>query len=479
MIWILYALLALLIVFLAVILTRACLFKPKASAPVDAEEISVDNDRAVDHLAQMIRVKTVSHRDDSLVDWERFSEFRALLRELYPAITSACTIEEIGKSGVLYHLKGTSDANPSVFMAHYDVVPVNEDAWTKPPFDAVIENGVLWGRGTLDTKITLLGVMEAAEDLLNRGFTPQNDMYFAFSGDEEIMGDSAPAIVAELERRGIKPGIVVDEGGAVVEGVFPGVSSPCALVGTGEKGLMDLDFSIKAGGGHASSPPPHTSIGKLASAVTRMENKPFSAFLTKPAAEMFDTLGRHSTFAYRIIFANLWCFFPVLNSMCKKQGGEMNALLRTTCAFTMMSGSQAHNVLPPYAMVGANLRLNNHDTLSGALAYLKSVAADEDIEFNMVYGMEASIASDTHCESWDKLSSAIASTWKGSIVSPYLMVACSDSRHYCRICDKVYRFSAMALSSEERRLIHGNDERIPVEKIGKTVEFYRRLLAQF
>jgi carboxypeptidase PM20D1 len=467
---------ALIIAFLAVIVIRALLFKPKATAPVKASEATVDEQAAINHLAEMIRCKTVSYYEDERIDKAEFAKFRALLKKLYPSVFAKCSYEEIGVSGVLFSLKGKSAEKPAVFMAHYDVVPVNEEQWSKPAFDGIIENGVLWGRGTLDTKCTLLGVLEAAETLLKGGFLPENDMYFAFAGDEEVAGKSQPVIVETLRTRGVVPAVVVDEGGAVVEGIFPGVNQPCALIGIAEKGLMDAQFVIEGAGGHASAPPPHTGIGRLARAVTRIEAQPFPRKLTKPVAEMFDTLGRRSSFVYRMIFANLWCFLPLLDAMCKKSGGELNAMMRTTCAFTMAEGSKASNVLPPRARMVANLRVINGATCEETLAALKSRLDDDGIQASIVQGMNPSKVSETEGYGWEKLTSAIAQTWPEALISPYLMVACSDSRHYCAISDYVYRFSAMALSKEERGCIHGNDERIPTDKIVKTVQFYLRLM---
>lgn len=466
------------IAFVAVLLVRTAAFKPKPEQPVPEDVADIDSEHAVESLRQMVRCKTVSSRDESTVDRVEFEKFHELMKQRYPNIHAKCTLEHLGKSGLLYHCKGKSSDKPSVMMAHYDVVPANEAAWQKPAFEGIIENGELWGRGTLDTKITLCGACEAMEKLLSEGFVPEQDVYLAFSGDEEIAGETAPFMVDEFKRRGIKPELVVDEGGAVVTGIFPGVTEACAVVGIAEKGMLDVEFSVDSKGGHASSPPPHTPVGVLAKGVCAVENNPSRFVLSRPAAEMFDTLGRRSTFVYRMIFANLWCFRPVLDSLCKKSGGELNALLRTTCAFTMMQGSNASNVLPPSAKVGANMRLIPGDTIESAIEYLKAAINNPDISVTKVHGMNPSICSDTSCESYEKLKRAIAGTWRGALISPYLMIACSDSRHYCRISDHVYRFSAMALSSEERARIHGNDERIELKKITEAAQFYLRLLKQ-
>lgn len=472
----LYVVLALLICFFAFVIIRTLNFKPNSQKTVSNEVIDFDKDRAVECLRELIRCKTVSYTDSSLEDDNEFDKFKALLPKLYPNVFKVCEYKELPDRALLFKWKGETDNNPAVFMAHYDVVPVVCENWEKDPFGAEFENGVIWGRGTLDTKTTFNAVLYAAEELIQKGFTPERDFYFAFSGGEEVNGKGAVNIVDWFSENGITPEFVLDEGGAVVENVFPGVKKPCGLIGIAEKGMMNVEYKVKSNGGHASSPKPDSPIELLSKACLAVIKNPFKYHLSEPVAKMFDTLGRNSNFLYRMIFANLWLFMPILNLICVKSGGELNALVRTTTAFTMMQGSDAPNVIPPVASIVSNMRLNPYDNIDSALKYLKDTVNNDNVEINLIGGMNPSRISVTDCLGYEYISNALASTWKGTIVSPYLMVACSDSRHYGRISDKVYRFSAMDLTSEERASIHGNNEKIRVETLYRSVEFYLRLM---
>ena len=462
----------------AVILIRTALFKPKKGYEASEGDIEFDRLGTLHCLAELVKCRTVSNYDTSLEDNEEFERLIEMLPKLYPEVFRVCHFTRMEDRALLFKWEGKNHDAPAVLMAHYDVVPVNENDWEKPPFDAVIEDGVLWGRGTLDTKVTFNGILFSANHLISQGFVPENDVYFAFSGGEEVNGNGAVRIVDYFEENNITPALVLDEGGAVVENVFPGVSRPCGLIGIAEKGLLDLEYRIKSNGGHASAPKPHTPVGLLAKACCRVEDNPFKSHMTAPVEKMFDTLGRHSNFFYRMIFANLWCFSGILDMICKSSGGELNALMRTTVAFTQMKGSTTSNVIPPEASMVSNMRLNPCDTVESAKEYIKKVVANSDIELTALRGTNPSRISITDCEGYDKVARAIVSTWKGTIVSPYLMVQCSDSRHWGRISDRVYRFSAMDLTSEERRTIHGNNERIRIECLERATEFYIRLMSE-
>lgn len=461
-------------VWIVTLVVRTLLFRPEKEQTAPGDEVEVDRARAVENFREMIKCRTVSYDDRSLQDDREFEKFRALLDERYPAVASKCEKHLVGETGVIYHWKGKGGKDPWVLMAHYDVVPVEESMWSQKPFGALIKDGEIWGRGTVDTKCTLLGVMEAAEMLIKQGFEPQNDLYLAFGGDEEVSGTSAQAMVEWFEERHISP-TVIDESGAIVEGAFPGISKPIAVIGTGEKGIANIEFSFEGEGGHASVPPRHTPVGILAKAIAAIENHQFKPAMVPPVADLFDAIGRNAGFGMRLIFANLWCFRPLLFALAKGKGGELSAMMRTTCAFTKMEGGTAWNVIPPKVSAGANLRLLNH-TPEQAAQELMSVIKNEQVRVKVVSGTAPSPYSRSDGKGWDTLKEAILQTWPGIVVSPYLLRAATDSRHYSRLSDRVYRFTPLLMSAETLMTVHGHNERISIESLLKIVVFYVRLI---
>lgn len=465
-----------LVVLIAVILIRTLRFVPEKQSASVPEAIQVDGDKATRDLAEMIKCKTISHRNSDEDDESEFLKFEKLLPELFPKVFATCSFEKVGNRGLLIRWQGKSPDAPSVFMSHYDVVSVEAADWQKPAFDGILEDGFLWGRGTLDTKGTLNGILQAAELLISEGFVPNNDVYFAFGGNEEVSGDGSYGIVQLFKQRGITPGLVLDEGGAVCTGVFPGVKKPIALIGTGEKGQLNIQYTVKGGGGHSSSPKANSPIIRLSRACLNVEKSSFKYTLSSPTAQLFNTAGRHSNFLYRMIFANQWIFGGVLGIYSKLAGGEFNAIVRTTTAFTQMSGSKGQNVIPAVATMVSNHRIIPGENVESVVAHVTKAVNDENVKVSVINGVDPSVISRTDCEAYERVRSTVAETWQDTIVTPYLMVAGSDSRHWGEISDKVYRFSAMALSKEERGMIHGNDERIPVETIVRTVEFFARIM---
>lgn len=462
--------------FIAILLFRAIRFTPKDRSVASTPAESLDQDQILEHFQTLLRYKTISNIDKNKMDMDEFHAFQKALVSLYPAVHQSCTWEYIGDTGILYHWTGKSPAAPIVLMSHYDVVPAEDASWEIPPFEGAVLDGVVWGRGTLDTKCTLLSVMESAELLIKEGFIPENDIYFSFSGDEEVSGTSAPAIVDYLKEKAIQPKMVLDEGGVVIkDGIFPGVNKPTAVIGVGEKGYIDLEVQFESQGGHASAPPRRGITGAMGKLMSDLEEKTMTPAFMEPVLEMFDRLGRHSTFGYKIIFANMWLFKPLLALLFKKQGGQMNALIRTTTAVTVLEGSKAFNVLPPSGKVGINARVLNTDTMDSTVKHISGfIKVPHKIQ--VLNGREASPISPTQSDAFKLLESTILDLWPEAVVSPYLMIAGTDSRHFHAICENVLRFAPMEITKKELNLIHSNNEQIPVASVLKCVECYVKLV---
>jgi carboxypeptidase PM20D1 len=468
-----------LFVFIGFLFLRGFLLKQEEEKPRKAEPSTVAFEAAVKKFQQLIRIPTISHSNGIGEDEKTFQQFREILPQLFPAVYKKCVYQEIGRRGLLFHWKGKDNASASVFMAHYDVVPVDTSQWQKPPFDAIIEEGILWGRGTLDTKGTFTAVLETANQLIESGFFPEHDIYLAFSGEEETHGSSADDIVNHLMQQGVAINFVLDEGGAIIEPLSPVTDQRLGVIGIGEKAQMDIKLTLRGEGGHASHPPARSLVRELSEAIIRVEKSPMPVQLNKGFLQFIRTLGQHAGIMIRTIIANIHLFKPLLAMITRKIGGEINALIRTTFAVTVFNGSDTFNVMPSEVSAGLNVRYLNEDDPEKILKHLKKVIDNPKIAIDVLYDSGRSGYSDINCPQYDVLKECIRQTWQAVQVVPYLMIACSDARHYSQVSDKVYRFAAMEMTKEERKLIHGPNERIRLDEWKNTLDFYYRLMRRF
>ncbi len=434
------------------------------------------------NLRALLRLPTMSQLDAEQTDWEPFRRFIDLLPELYPATHGALEREIVNGYSLLYRWPGRTPTDPAVLMAHYDVVAATEDGWEHPPFAAEVtgegEERVVWGRGTLDDKGSLVAVLEGVEANVLAGHRPEHDLYLSFGHDEETEGTGAKAIVELLESRGIRPALVIDEGGAVVEGVFPGVSMPIAVVGVSEKGIMSLRLTVDQDGGHASTPPRLTATTRLARAIVRLGRRPFRAGFTPTTIEMFRTLGAHARTPFRFLFRNLWLTRPLLVAAFARLSDETSAMVRTTQAVTVLEGSGAANALAERASAIVNIRIAIDSSVAEAVEHVRRAIRDPLVRLEPLHPSEPSPVSRTDGPHWELLRAAVEETFPGTVVTPYVMLAASDSRQYARISDGVYRFSPFEMSGEERGTLHAMNERMHVATLLRGVEFYTRLVSR-
>lgn len=456
------------------------------SRQVDAEPAPAwepDANRVAQRLGMTLRLRTISYQDRERLDAQAFREFGGALDGFYPRVRRALEREKVNGLSLLYTWKGSKPELPPVLLAaHQDVVPVDpasRDAWTHPPFEGVVADGVVWGRGSLDDKASVICIVEAVDALLAEGFVPERTVYLAFGHDEEVGGAEGARAMAELlAKRGVRLAWVLDEGGLVVRDMLPGVPSPVAVVGVAEKGAVSIGLKLDAPGGHSSTPPPHTAIGDLAAAVVRIERNPMPARIDGVTADLLDALAPELPFPARLVVANRWLFGPFL-----RWGLEgfppTAAMLRTTTAVTMFNAGVKENVLPTEATAVVNFRIHPRDSIQKVVEHVERTIDDDRIDLQVglrTKPREPSPVSPIDGPAFAGLAHTIRSIFPEAVVAPYLVVGGTDSRHYGVLSENVYRFMPFVLSGDDTRLAHGTDEHITVENLGRGVRFYRQLL---
>ncbi len=452
------------------------------SSPASDEQTHLDNDPAVARFQQLVQIATMSRSQPYDTDWPTFERFRGALQRLYPLTHAVLDVEAVAGHSLLLRWRGTTDADPTVLMAHYDVVAATDNGWVHPPFAGVIEGEgeqrVLWGRGTLDDKGSLVAILEAVEGLLGTGFTPAQDIYLSFGHDEETHGTGALAAVEMLQARGIRPACVLDEGGAIVRDVLPGLTGPSAMVGVSEKGITQLSLRVDQQGGHASTPPRTTATVRLARAIVRLNSRPFRSSINPAIERMLRTVGANSAGPIAYIFRRPTLFAPLLRLALSRMSDETNALVRTTTAVTQLSGSMAHNALAERAEASVNVRVAVGSSVKEMVEHVRRAIRDPLVQITVEDASEPSPISPMHGPAWQSIVDAVAAVDPAVLVTPYVQTGASDSRRFTAISDSVYRFVPFEMSSDERATLHAKNERIAVETWLRGIAFYRHLIEQ-
>lgn len=472
---------AVLALLLAVVLARTAMVESKQVRTEPVADLAVDARAAAERLSGAIRFPTISHEDAARVEDAAFRGLHRYLEQSFPRVHSALKREVVAGYSLLYTWQGTNPQLPPILlMSHTDVVPVEpgtEKGWTHPPFSGRIVGGHVWGRGAMDDKAGVMGLLEAVELLLSKGFRPERTVYLAFGHDEEVGGSKgAAALAAALGQRGVRPDFILDEGGIIAEGMVPGVEPPVALISTAEKGYVSVELVAAAEGGHSSMPPRTTAIGKLAEAIRRLEENPMPARIDGATRRSFEYLAPEMPFGPRMFLANLWLFGPLAE---RQFAGDpaANARIRTTTAATVFQGGVKENVLPSRARAVVNFRILPGDTIEDVLRHVRETVGPEiKVAVTGSFPTEPSPESDVRSPEFGLLQRTIAQVFPGMLVAPSLLSGGTDTKHYRKLSQNVYRFLPVRITEKDLASIHGTNEKIAVESYGEAVRFYAQLL---
>ena len=464
----------------AVIAIRTATFASKQLPAGAKVSYPVNSDQAAERLSGAIKFQTIFNEDKSKVDFGPFAKQQEYIDKTYPLVASTLEKKVINNYGLLYTWKGSDpQKKPILLLAHQDVVPAPAEGWKYPPFSGTIADGYIWGRGTLDDKCTLLGMLESIEYLIKDGFQPSRTICLASGFDEEVSGQEGAGKIAQyLKEQGQQFEYITDEGDLIISGVVPGIKAPVALIGMAEKGYLSLELSAESEGGHSSMPPRQTAPGIIAAAVDKLEKNPFPGKLAGPAAQMFEYLGPEMTPLYKTIFANMWLMGPVIEGQLASVPST-DATMRTTTAPTMLQGSDRENVLPARAWAVVNFRLMPGDTIESVVLREKTLINDPRVIVK-IYGEaganEASPVSGTDTWAFKTFSQTVREIFPEALVSPALVNSASDSSKYIGLSPNILRFLPQRFTGEELSMLHGLNEKISLSNYGEMISFYIQLI---
>ena len=473
-------LLVLLIIIIAYVLFNTFMMKSRQLSMASVEKIDI-NSYSIDNFSRAIRIRTVSPENSADFDSLQFDLFNRFLNTAYPLTDSLLDHKIVNNYSHIYYWKGTNpELNPVILMGHLDVVPVidvNRPFWREDPFGGEIKQDTIWGRGSIDDKIGVIGIMESVERLLKEGFHPKRDIYISLGHDEEIGGDKGAKSIAQyLMDQGIRAEYIMDEGGSLTSGMVPGIEKDVALVGIAEKGSVSLELSVELEGGHSSMPGKETAIDVLSGAIYRLKSNPFPAVISPPLDGFLTYLGPEMPFVNKMAFANKDLFQSMIISVYESSASG-NALVRTTTAPTIFNSGVKDNIIPLSAKATLNFRVISGSSIHEVLTHVKNVIDDDRItikEGNWNTG--PSRVSDTESFGFKAIHKTIAQIYPDALVSPYLVVGATDARHFNDISDHIYRFLPTRINRSNVKSFHGLNERIAVTEFENTIRFYVQLL---
>ncbi len=444
------------------------------------DQVTVPSAPALDSAAlarfqEAITYRTISYSDSNLLDTAHFAGFRRFLESKYPLVHNAMSRTIVKNYTILLRWAGADPAlPPAVLMAHQDVVPIEETTrqlWAVDPFQGVVKEGFIWGRGTADDKINLIAILEACEKLLGEGYRPRRTVYLLFGHDEEVGGSGARAVAESFRSQGIAPDLVLDEGGIVTREKVPGIRRNVALIGTSEKGMLTMSLNVEKGGGHAAMPEAETAIDILARALTRLNENKFEPRFSPSTESFIEHIGPEMPFRQRIAFANLWLFRPVINKIYESSNTG-NAMIRTTLAPTIINAGIKENVIPTVAKATLNLRLLPGDSVAMVERKIREIIADDRVRVEIMDAREASSVTSIDSYAYTTVDQIVRKTYDSVVATPFLMIAATDSRHFDGVSKGIIKFSPMT----DPIGFHGIDERVSVESFRTSIWFFEQLL---
>ena len=463
------------VVFLLFVVVKTAMVKPTSAKEAKVE---LDNGPRGEQygkiLSAMVQKETISGRNQE--DRTKYLEFHQLLEELFPLVHQHCE-KHVFNGSLLFKWAGRGESEPIMLMSHHDVVEANGQ-WEHGYFSGDIDElGRVWGRGTVDTKASLMCIFQSVEELLAEGFVPACDVYIGSSCTEEWSGEGAPLTCQYLKDNNVELKLLLDEGGMILEEPVGGVKGTYGMVGIVEKGYGDVKFTAHGNGGHASAPGKNTPLVRLGKFMCDVEKKnPFEAQFTPVVEEMFKRMAPNMNFGMKLLFSNTWLFKPLIVKLLPSVSSAAAAMLRTTLAFTMSKAADGANVLPQEAYVVGNMRFIQHQPNKESIDVISKVAAKYDIETEVIYQDQPCPIVDFKGEQFKLIEEVAADVYPGVGICPYVMTGGTDAKFYSDVCKNAIRFAPLYIDAQQYGSIHALNENIYQGTLPMGVDFYKEVI---
>ncbi len=439
-----------------------------------------DTDRqfAREIFEQLIDTDT-SHTANSIT--QASAELR---RRLLDAGFSENDISVIGpnerKQNLVVRYRGRDVRKAILIIGHLDVVDAKRSDWTTDPFHFLEKDGFFYGRGTQDMKDNDAILVADFIRLRREGYQPDRDLILALTADEENGPDDGVAWLAKNRREllNVDFAINADSGGVELDHGKPLVVG----VEAAEKLYADYVLTVSDRGGHSSLPHPGNPISHLSAALDRLEHSPFPFELNAVTRDYLSNI------AVRVPSGDASAIHGILQNPPDPAAFEIlthnvyyNALLRTTCVPTRISGGHANNALPQTASANVNCRiLPGHSAEEIRQDLIRTF---NDSSITVKYGNFAGMVFDSAPDSKSFAPLAIPKEvikplqqiaeqmWPGTPVIPEMETGASDSVYTIAAGIPTYGISGIALDNDDIRA-HGKDERLPVESFYRGLDFF-------
>ena len=475
--------LLILVAFIATILARTFILKSSIKKPINKPnfDASALYERAPENLSNALKIKTISHANYENFDLYKFEDFINFVQNTYPSIFNTVEFTRVNNYNIVLKWNG-KDKNlaPVLFTAHYDVVDVAENTlkdWKFPPFEGQIENNIIYGRGTQDDKTHVIAHFEALNSLIEKGFTPNRDIYYAICHDEEVGSEHGAKVVSKyFQDKGLFFDLVWDEGGRVLKSEN---GTQTALIGIGEKGRIVSNVKIQTTGGHASRPAQETSVTNLAKAITVLnKNQIKPVMLPSTEKYLLDTFNNYD-FYMQMLIANRDILKPLLIRQMEKTP-SLNATMRSTMAITKLEASKITNVIPEYSQMTIDSRIVYPNTPEEVKNHIEEIIKKElpSVKFEIeTSGIEnPSKIADENNPLLVGVKKEITEIYPSANIVPFLVLGGTDARNYENVTNTSIRFLPISITQEEVDSMHNTNESISLDNLKRMIYFYEEYI---